>query len=524
MNRMHRVLLNLFISLCTLPAASAQEITILVNPFANNSNHKYDWISEGMNATAISDLSKVDSVQVISQRERDSAMEELKLSLSGLIDENKALEIGKWQGAQYILSGSYQVAGNRIRANARMIDIENGTVVISVKEDGTIDRIFEFQDGIILSLLNEADRINLGGADWHSALQDYKIISLTASRPEFSAYEEFSAGYRLRSINPPKALEHYLKALEIEPDYPNALIAAGSAVISVSRDYEKGQEYYSRAKTIIASEGDENTARMAELLIAEAHLAVQLNQYQKAENFLDAAAGILEIIGGHNLIRSSLEYRYGELFAAKGNYTSSLSHYQKSAELQNVPENRFSPNLVRISIAQGQTLRKAGKLDSAIKKYNETVAYIKKYSKTGSYLYADLIFNRGTAFKEKGLTDKALRDYLDARDLYRKLGLDCSTNYFIFLGNLGGLLGMKKEWEKAAEAFMEAVRIAEKTGDTKNPDYPAYIYMEGLCLYIKGDRQKAGPLFRKSYNIFTDLKLYGDTRDSALKYARGTGY
>ncbi len=524
MNRLNTVLIGTIILLHAALACAAEDITILVNPFKNNGNPRYDWISDGMNATAISDLSKVDSVQVITQKERAAAMEELKLSLSGLIEEEQAIDIGKWQGAQYILAGSYQVNGNRIRANAELIDIKKGTVVISVKEDGTVDRIFDFQDALITSILSEADKLNLGGVPWHSALEEYKTVALTSTRPGLSAYEEFSMGNKVRNTDPATALKHYQKALEIEPGYFDALFAAGTTVISFKHDLKKGQEYYERAEEVLTSQDDDLTAQMADLLIEKAHLAVLRKQYQDAGNCLDNAEMTLDLIGGHNRLRCSLEYRRGELLYKQGQYAQALLHYEKSAENLIKDENRFDPGLVRIYIAQGQTMRAAGRSDDAIEKYNEAADYLKRFHKTNSSLYADLMFNRGTALKDKGLINDAVRDYVKARELYLKLGLDESATYFIILGNLGGLLGTEKKWNEAAELFKEAVWLAEKTGNTENPDYPTYIYMEGLCHYIEGEHEKAGPLFRKAFDVYTGLGLSGKKRDSALQYAEELGY
>ncbi len=504
---------------------SAQNLTIMVNPFQNNSSPEYDWISRGMSATAISDLSKTSSIEVISKMDRDHAMEELKLSLSGLIEENKAIEIGKWKGAQFILTGSYQVAGPRIRANATMLDVKEGAVVISLKIDGLLDDIFDFQDRIILDLIDRANQINLGGVSWIATSKEYQDVASRAIRPNISAYKEFSLGYSLREKNKSEALTHFKNALRIEPNYADALLEAGSAVISLTRDYKRGQEYYTKAAQLLKNGNEENTVLMAQIFILQGNLAIELNELNKAETYLVKASNILSRFNDQKLTLSSLEYRWGSYYSDKKEYQKALDHYDLSLEYQPVSENRFSPNIIKIYIAQGQTYRKSGLYELSVKKYDEAKNYLVNNSLSNSILYADLIFNYGTTLKDMGFTDKALSYYYEAKTLYENLNFRKDSNYFIFLGNIGGILGSKKEWQAAAESFNTAIALAKETGNIQHVDFPNYIYMEALCHYIMGEKTKAGPLFRESYNVFTQMGLYDNQkRYDALNMAAELGF
>ena len=68
----------------------------------------------------------------IVERERtqlDKIMEELRLSLSDLVDESSARRLGKQLAAEAILTGIIVDLGGSVDVNARLIDVETGTIL-----------------------------------------------------------------------------------------------------------------------------------------------------------------------------------------------------------------------------------------------------------------------------------------------------------------------------------------------------------------------------------------------------------
>jgi len=51
-------------------------------------------------------------------------------------------------GVAYVLEGSVQKAGNRLRITVQLVETESGAHVWSSRYDGTIDDIFNLQDRI----------------------------------------------------------------------------------------------------------------------------------------------------------------------------------------------------------------------------------------------------------------------------------------------------------------------------------------------------------------------------------------
>jgi len=118
-------------------------MTILVSPFENTGNKEYSWISSGMTETVITDLTGIKQVSVISNADRKKITEETKFILSGLVEEEAMLKVGKLTGANVLFVGSYFVIGNNIRITARLINIETGKIERSTKLDGTLDTLLD---------------------------------------------------------------------------------------------------------------------------------------------------------------------------------------------------------------------------------------------------------------------------------------------------------------------------------------------------------------------------------------------
>ena len=53
---------------------------------------------------------------------------EHRLSMSGLVDEKKAISVGKILGAQYLILGSVNLTGSVFTLAARLVDVETATV------------------------------------------------------------------------------------------------------------------------------------------------------------------------------------------------------------------------------------------------------------------------------------------------------------------------------------------------------------------------------------------------------------
>jgi adenylate cyclase len=131
-------------------------------------------------------------------------------------------DIGRELGVAYVLEGSVQKAGNRIRIIVQLIETQSGAHVWTGHHDGTIDDIFELQDRITEQVAG--------------ALQpSIRIAEIERSRrkrpQDLGAYDYAMRAmphvWALEKEESAKALELLDKALAIDPEYPLALSLTG---------------------------------------------------------------------------------------------------------------------------------------------------------------------------------------------------------------------------------------------------------------------------------------------------------
>jgi adenylate cyclase len=187
--------------------------SIVVLPFDNMSAQPgQDYLADGIVEAITAALSCIRSFFVIA---RSSAF-----TYKGRA--TNARQIGKELGVAYLLEGSVQKAGNRLRIIVQLIETEGGAHVWSSRFDGAIDEFFDLEDRIteqVAGALQPSVRIAEIERSRRKRPQDLSSYDYTMrAMPHVWALE------KEESV---KALELLEKALAIDPEYPLALSLAG---------------------------------------------------------------------------------------------------------------------------------------------------------------------------------------------------------------------------------------------------------------------------------------------------------
>ena len=187
--------------------------SIVVLPFDNMSAEAgQDYLADGIVEAITAALSCIRSFFVIA---RSSAF-----TYKGRT--TNARDIGKELGVGYLLEGSVQKAGNRLRIIVQLIETEGGAHVWSSRFDGAVEEFFDLEDRITEQVAG--------------ALQpSIRIAEIERSRRK-RPQDLGSYGYTMRAMphvwalekeESVKALGLLEKALAIDPEYPLALSLAG---------------------------------------------------------------------------------------------------------------------------------------------------------------------------------------------------------------------------------------------------------------------------------------------------------
>ncbi len=137
--------------------------SIAVLPFENMSGDpKQEFFSDGITETIITALSKVPRLFVISRHST--------FSYKG--KSVKVKQVSEELGVQYVLEGSVQKSGDRIRINAQLIDALTGRHIWAERYNRDLTDLFALQDEITGGILR-AVRINLTEGEISSSYSKY---------------------------------------------------------------------------------------------------------------------------------------------------------------------------------------------------------------------------------------------------------------------------------------------------------------------------------------------------------------
>jgi TolB-like protein/Tfp pilus assembly protein PilF len=127
---------------------SATRLSIVVLPFANLSGDPtQDYFVDGVTESLTTDLSRISGSFVIGRH-------------TAFTYRGKAVDlkqIGRELNVRYVLEGSVQRAGDRLRVNVQLVDSESGAHAWADRFDKPLAGLFDMQDEIVSRLANALD-------------------------------------------------------------------------------------------------------------------------------------------------------------------------------------------------------------------------------------------------------------------------------------------------------------------------------------------------------------------------------
>jgi len=203
---------------------AAERLSMVVLPFTNLSNDPaQDYFADGVTENLTTELSRIRNSFVIA---RSTAF-----TYKGKTLDAKA--IGKELGVRYVLEGSAQRDGARVRVNAQLIDAESGAHLAVDRFEEDVADLFKLQDQVVARLARTL-QVELVNAEAQRSLHD---------RPRNpDALDLTMRGFAL--LNQPitkanryEARDFFEQALTLDPTNADAL--AGTAYVD-TLDYSYG--------------------------------------------------------------------------------------------------------------------------------------------------------------------------------------------------------------------------------------------------------------------------------------------
>ena len=222
------------------PSDPTELRAIAVLPFVDlSADGNQAHVVDGLHEEIITQLAKVRSLQVTS---RTTVM-----PFRG--SDKPVPELARFFQVDSVLEGSVRFAGDRIRVTAQLISARNDTHLWAETYDRalTMENLLEIQ-------LNVAERIADVLRATFTRRPDTKLARAPTSSLE--AYDHFLLGRqqleRMPSTNEhPAIIEHYERAIEIDPEFVQAHVGLGWAHAAMGANYADRAGTHRRAKRAV---------------------------------------------------------------------------------------------------------------------------------------------------------------------------------------------------------------------------------------------------------------------------------
>jgi non-specific serine/threonine protein kinase len=366
--------------------------SIAVLRFSNITGGPEDeWIGVGIAETVTADMKNIEGVSVVGRELIYEVLRRWNADNQPDFDEKFATRVGREVGARWIIGGGYQRLGEMLRITARLVAVENGEVIKTVKIDGRMQELFELQDKIVYELSRDLEL---------DLLSTQRRVIEARETNVLEAYEAYMRGRELAYTGTVEGIEGAIalaeKAIQLDPTY--------------------AQAYAGLAYSLVLKAQFLSQSELLERAVSQAEKAIELqpnlpDSYSIigfafiAQDRIDAAIGALKralaFAPNDAFVRASLGRAY---FIGKGQFREAAAEYERA--LQDPAENGWiAPSLAHVYCYLGnypraeELARLAVEAQDNYQFNHEGVQIIGAYARLG------------TVFALQGRYDEAIAEY-----------------------------------------------------------------------------------------------------------------
>jgi tetratricopeptide (TPR) repeat protein len=266
------------------------------------------------------------NVTVVERNKLEAILNEHALQMSGIIDTDSAMQLGKLAAVNVIVAGSFTyITGSEIEVNVRAIDIVTGKIIASsnvmIKRDwqGNDDNINDIPSGIDQKAFENFKR----GIEYYNHGKYSMAIEFfnrtIAHNPEYAyAYLYRGIAY-YRKGNYDNAMRDYNKAIELNPEYAAAYYNRAIAYKFAIYQYEHANEDLDKAIEL--------NPEIASYYTERGELYVFKKEYDKAMEDLNKAIAL------NPYEAEAYSWRGYIWYAIKRNNDKAIMDYNKAIEI-----------------------------------------------------------------------------------------------------------------------------------------------------------------------------------------------
>jgi len=99
-------------------------------------------LGKAIAAMLVTEFSGREGMQVVERQQLRALLDEQDLSMSGRLDEEDAIKIGRLLGVQYVLVGAVTSIVDQLRMDIRAVDVETSEIVTVLKKSDRTSELF----------------------------------------------------------------------------------------------------------------------------------------------------------------------------------------------------------------------------------------------------------------------------------------------------------------------------------------------------------------------------------------------
>ena len=404
-----------------LPGKSRVAIVAFSSEHENLSNYIMDELAGAL---------VVCNIEVADRRNLEYVYRELNFQMSGDVSDETAVSIGKFLGAQYVITGQLIKAGKIYRYRLSGLNVETAVQEVSIRLNVRNDRNLQ-------RLISDIKKTNsITSASINTSIVSHGVSVTNTPR---TAGEYLDRGIYFASIGQfDLAILEFTEAIRLDTGLTAAWLLRGRAYYaSVSYVTSTGENFSSVYATI-----DMNRNRTVE----------QIALYDRA--IADFSQVIrLEPNNAHAFRERGVAY------ADKGDHDSGIMDLSAAI--------RINPNYTMAYNNRGNAYRRKRDYNLAIADYNQAIRLDPNLAR--AYM------NRGSVYGDMGEHTRAISD--------RTQAIRLDPQYAPAYSNRGSSYVAIKDYNRAIADFDQAIRL--------DPNQPIYYINRGAAYFLIQDYPRA---------------------------------
>ncbi|HJU54765.1 MAG TPA: tetratricopeptide repeat protein, partial [Pyrinomonadaceae bacterium] len=365
------------------------------------------------------------------------------------------IAIGRRQGVDAVLEGSFQRQGDRLRLTVQLIRVADGATLWSAQFDERFTDIFSVQDSISERVACDLVTRICGEANGRPAKQ--KPVNIEA----YEAYLKGRYFWNKRTRDGfRKAVEYFKQALEIDPTYARAYAGLGDAY-----GYLGGDDAAAQAESAAQAKAGARRALELDETLGEAHASLGLYAMNNDWDWAGAEKEFKRAIELNPNYATAHQW-YGEFLAYMGRFDEAIAEIERAHDLD--------PLSLIISTDVAKVYYIARRHDEAITQYKRTLDVDPDFAEAHALL--------ALAYSTNGQHEEAVAELLKVK------GLENNPPYLSWLVYVYGRAGRMDE----------AQRVLKRVKDLSQQTYVSPLWMAVAHTGL-GEKDQAFAWFEKVF-------------------------